>query len=179
MWNNRRELSISWVVQLTLHKHCRNNIWKKPSHFARDNNISDTRQAIYLIIQSYLDHSSINHIKTTSKNQISSITSSSNVCATIQEEIFGPLSALDIKKSVGFDMIPPKLLKIAASVLWQPLSNAINNSLSKGIFPDDVKIAMVSSLDKGTSNKNDISKFRPVSILTTFSKTYERVTKNW
>ena len=75
-------------------------------------------------------------------------------------------------------MIPPKLLKIAASVLCQPLSNAINNSLSKGIFPDDVKIAMVSPLDKGTSNKNDISKFRPVSILITFSKTYERVTKN-
>ena len=87
------------------------------SHFARDNNISDTRQAIDLIIQSYLDHSSINHNKTNSKNQISSITSFSNACATIQEEIFGLLSALDINKSVGFDMIPPKLLKIAASVL--------------------------------------------------------------
>ena len=41
---------------------------KKPSHFARDNNISDTREAIDLIVQSYLDHSSINRIKTTSKN---------------------------------------------------------------------------------------------------------------
>ena len=60
--------------------------------------------------------------------------------------------------------------------MCQPLSNAINNSLSKGIFPDDAKIAMVSPLDKGTK-KNDISNFRPVSILTTFSKIYERVTK--
>ena len=34
-------------------------------------------------------------------------------------------------------MIPPKLVKTAASVLCQPLPNAINNSLSKGIFPDD------------------------------------------
>ena len=33
---------------------------KKPSHFARDNNVSDTRQHIDLIAQSYLDHSSIN-----------------------------------------------------------------------------------------------------------------------
>ena len=32
-------------------------------------------------------------------------------------------------------------------------------------------------LDKGTSNKNDISNFRPVSILTTSSKIYEKVTK--
>ena len=44
-------------------------------------------------------------------------------------------------------MIPPKLIKIAASVLCQPLSNAINNSLSKDIFPDNAKIAMVSPLD--------------------------------
>ena len=73
-------------------------------------------------------------------------------------------------------MIPPKLKKIAASVLCQSLSNAISNSLSKGIFPDDVKIAMVSPLGNGTSKENDISNFRPVSILTTFSKIYERIT---
>ena len=42
---------------------------KKPSHFARHNNVSDTTHAIDLIVQSYLDHSSINRIKTTSKNQ--------------------------------------------------------------------------------------------------------------
>ena len=29
---------------------------KKPSHFARDNNVSDTKQAVDLIVQSYLDH---------------------------------------------------------------------------------------------------------------------------
>ena len=62
-------------------------------------------------------------------------------------------------------------------LLCQPLSNAINNSLSEGIFPGDAKIVMVSSLDKGTSNKNVISNFRSVSISTTFSKIYERVTK--
>ena len=28
---------------------------KKPSHFARDNNVSDTKQAVDLIVQSYLD----------------------------------------------------------------------------------------------------------------------------
>ena len=61
--------------------------------------------------------------------------------------------------------------------MCQPLSNAIINGLSKGLFPDDAKIAMVLPLDKGTSNKNDISNFQPVCILTTLSKIYERVTK--
>ena len=67
---------------------------KKPSNFARDNNVSNTRQAI--IVYSYLDHCSINHIKTTSKNQIPSITSSTNACETNPEEIFELLGALDI-----------------------------------------------------------------------------------
>ena len=61
--------------------------------------------------------------------------------------------------------------------MCQPLSNAIINGLSKGIFPDDAKIAMVLPLDKGTSNKNDISNFQPVCILATLSKIYERVTE--
>ena len=90
---------------------------KKPSNFARDNNVSNTRQAI--IVYSYLDHSSINRIKTTSKNQIPSIASSSNVCGKNSEEIFEPLSAPDIKKAVAFNMIPPKFVKIAASVFCQ------------------------------------------------------------
>ena len=63
------------------------------------------------------------------------------------------------KKAVGFGMTPPKLVKIAINVSCQPLSNAINNSLSKGIFPDDAKIAIVLPLDKVTSNKNNISIF--------------------
>ena len=39
---------------------------------------------------------------------------------------------------------------MAASFLYQPLSNVISN-LSKGIFPDDVKIILVSPLYNGES----------------------------
>ena len=31
--------------------------------------------------------------------------------------------------------------------------------------------------DKGTSKKNDLSNFQPVSVLTTFSKIYKKVTE--
>ena len=74
-------------------------------------------------------------------------------------------------------MIHLKLAKIASSVLYQTLSNAINNNLPKGIFPDDARIALISLLEKGTSKENDISNFWPVSILTTFSKICGNVTK--
>ena len=46
-------------------------------------------------------------------------------CGTNTEEIFKCLSAVD-KKAVGFDAIFLKLVKMAASVFCQPLSNAIN-----------------------------------------------------
>ena len=40
-----------------------------------------------------------------------------------------------------------------------------------------LKLLLVSSLDKSTSKTNEIFNFRPVSILTTFSKAYETVAK--
>ena len=68
---------------------------KRPNHFGRGNNVSDTRQTMDLIVQSYLDHSSINSSKTTSKNKIFIVTFSSNACETNAEEIFELLSSLD------------------------------------------------------------------------------------
>ena len=47
-----------------------------------------------------------------------------------------------------------------------------------GIFPDAAKIAAVSPADKGTDNKNSISNFRPVSVLSVFSKIFKAVIKN-
>ena len=80
------------------------------------------------------------------------------------------------KKTVDFDMIPPKLARMATIVLCKSISNEINN-ISNGTFPNDAKIAMVSPLDKGISEKkNDMSNFRSVSIFTS-SKIYEQVTK--
>ena len=66
-------------------------------------------------------------------------------------------------------------MKLSAEILSTPLSIAINNSLKYGVFPDDAKIAF--PLDKGKHN-NEISNFRPVSILNTFFKIYEKVIKD-
>ena len=57
------------------------------------------------------------------------------------------------------------------------LTVAINKSIEENIFPDSAKIASVIPLDKGKPNKNEISNYRPVSVLNTFSKFYEKVIK--
>ena len=43
----------------------------------------------------------------------------------------------------GFDKIPSKLVKLAAGVLAAPLSKTINNSISKGVLPNEAKTALV------------------------------------
>ena len=40
-------------------------------------------------------------------------------------------------------MIPPELLKLAVSVLWEPLSNGIRFSLSKALFQTILKFPWV------------------------------------
>ena len=58
-------------------------------------------------------------------------------------------------------------------MLSQRLADAINNSVSKGVFPDNAKIASVSPIDKKSDDKNKVLNFRPVSVLNTFSKIYQ------
>ena len=157
------------------------NIVEKSSGQKRSNFVSDTHSleddvVINEIVQHYSNHPSILKIRenfdnsqTVEQFQFNSVTTS---------EIYKLLKNIDDKKATGTDKIPPKLVKISAEVLSQPLADAINNSISKGVFPDNAKIASVSPIDKQSDDKNKVSNFRPVSVLNTFSKIYESVIKN-
>ena len=94
------------------------------------------------------------------------------------KEINTILKSLNSKKAPGIEKIPTKLVKLASDILAEPLSIAINNSISTSTFPNDAKIASVVPIDKKTDDKYVISNFRPVSILNCFSKVYENVIKN-
>ena len=83
------------------------------------------------------------------------------------------IQGLNSKKATGIDTIPPKLIKATVDFLNPVLTKSINSSMEHNIFPDLAKTAIVVPLDKGKPNKNDISNFRPVSIVNTFSKIYE------
>ena len=65
---------------------------------------------------------------------------------------------------------------MAAEVLVEPLSIAINNSTT--IFLNNAKKASVIPIDKKADDKYLISNFRPVGTLNCFSKVYENVVKN-
>ena len=93
---------------------------------------------------------------------------------TDPEEISKIISSLNIKKAVGPDGISSKILHILKSVISPLLSNIINKSMQLGIFPDKLKIAKIIPLHKG-GKIDEINNYRPISILSSQSKIFEKV----
>ena len=79
--------------------------------------------------------------------------------------------------SPGLDGIHVKILKLSATVLAPIISKLINLSFSVGIFPDRLKIAKIIPVFKGGEHE-EISNYRPISILNSISKIFERSMSN-
>ena len=71
------------------------------------------------------------------------------------------------------DVLPIKLLKKFCNILVVPITLLIDNSIRKGIFPDDLKIARITPIHK-EGNFTEPSNFRPISSLLYLSKIYEK-----
>ena len=84
---------------------------------------------------------------------------------------------LKAKTSCGIDNISNKFLKDIKSLILSPLTLIINQCLNTGIFPDYLKIAKVLPVHKKGDN-TIFSNYRPISILPSVSKVFERVIHN-
>ena len=76
-------------------------------------------------------------------------------------------------KAIGPNSIPTKILKEFKTELSEPLSDMINVSFNKGIFPDFLKVANVIPIHK-KGEKLDPNIYRPISLLSNISKLYEK-----
>ena len=84
------------------------------------------------------------------------------------------MRSLRTKGSSGHDGISTKLLKSLSPGLIKPLTLIINQSLITGIFPEKLKLAKVIPLYK-KDNKLIMGYYRPISLLTSISKLFEKV----
>jgi hypothetical protein len=85
------------------------------------------------------------------------------------------LSKVGNKKSSGLDGIPGSLLKDCGDAIKEPLLYLINQSLLLGEFPDILKISKVIPVYKNKGDKYSINNYRPISLLSQFSKILESV----
>ena len=66
------------------------------------------------------------------------------------------------------------LIKPVAEYTTSPLTCLINNLIEQSKFPDQWRIARISSLPKVT-NLTEVKDYRPISILAILSKVYEKL----
>ena len=96
------------------------------------------------------------------------------IASASNEEVLTIIMHLDECKSSGPSSIPVKLLKIASPSIVPHLVNIINISFKTGCFPAAVKLAKVIPIFKAGS-KLDINNYRPISLLSVFSKIIEKL----
>ena len=90
-----------------------------------------------------------------------------------ESEVFDVIKNFKNKSTCDTKM---SALKIAAESprFIAALTSIINKSFLDGVFPDKLKIAKVIALHKGGS-KTDVSNYRPISLLSSFSKVFEKL----
>ena len=85
---------------------------------------------------------------------------------------------MSLKSSApGYDNIRSSILKMSLPFICTPLTYISNLSLQEGVFPDELKIANVIPLFK-SDDPELFNNYRPVSLLCTVSKVFERIMYN-
>ena len=91
-----------------------------------------------------------------------------------EQEVLDQLDLLDTTKAYGVDQLSPRLLKEGKQQLAKPLCRLFNMSLERSIFPKMWKQANILPIYK-KDDKSDCGNYRPVSLLCTNSKIFERI----
>ena len=93
-----------------------------------------------------------------------------------ENEVCGSIDCIKVRSSQGFDQIPAKFLRLTKCVLTPILAKLFNKSI-KQETSDEFKIAFVIPISKIAASLS-LGDFRPISLLTFFSKIFEKILEN-
>lgn len=94
--------------------------------------------------------------------------------ATTENEVIDIVKGFKNKLSMDCDDIDMNIVKKIVHEISKPLSYICDLSLSSGVFPQSMKTAKVIPLFK-SGDKHNYSNYRPVSVLSQFSKILEKL----
>lgn len=109
-------------------------------------------------------------------NEASNLERELNFKQITVDEIKNIITFLKPNVTSGDEVISTNAIKHLSEEITFPLTHLINLSITKSIFPTSLKVATVIPIYK-QGCKNDINNFRPISLLSTFSKIFEKVLK--
>ena len=82
--------------------------------------------------------------------------------------------SLQTNKSPGHDKISFNVIQSCFGSFRKPILHIFRLSLEEGIFPEDLKTAKVTPIFKA-GDENDFGNYRPISVLSCFSKILEKI----
>jgi hypothetical protein len=106
--------------------------------------------------------------------QIKNCSKTMFVAPVTETEVEQIIKGLKNNSSSGFDEIPTSLVKQCLCHFIKPLVHIYNVSFQTGIFPDMMKKTKIKPQFK-KGDRQDIRNFRPISILSVFSKPLEKL----
>jgi hypothetical protein len=92
-------------------------------------------------------------------------------------EILDVIKSLQSKSSTDFNGLSSHLIKQISYEIAKPLKHIINLSLTTSIVPSQMKIAKIVPIFK-TGDRRSMDNYRPISLLSIFSKILEKVVCN-
>jgi hypothetical protein len=94
-----------------------------------------------------------------------------------ENEIVNIVQLLKNTSSAGTDEITSKIVKSCLPYILKPLQYLINLSFEQGIFPNILKTSIVKPIYK-KGDKKKLENYRPISLLSVFSKILEKAIAN-
>ena len=94
--------------------------------------------------------------------------------AVTKHELETEIKNLNPKKSPGYHGLSVRVIRNVANEISEPLSHIFNSIFISDNIPDNLKKGLITQVFKANEN-NEFKNYRPISVLTCFSKLLEKL----
>lgn len=143
-------------------------------HITSENSIISNEFNSYFVNLPKLIRTSLKQHNSISKTSPITMNDSIYLNPVTTTEIINVIQNLKQSNSVGPDDISIKIIKKCAHQLAEPLCHIINTCFQDGMYPNMLKLSKILPLYKKGDHKL-LSNYRPIAILSVFSKIFEKI----